>query len=366
MQIDYVITWVDGQDPGHKAARKFYLAEDKKRAGGRAPNKEETKHGFEKTTKIRFQDNGEIYYNIASVLRYAPFIHKIFIVTDNQLPALLPDFVNEGKCPPGFLQLVSHDEIFAASADLPQFAAVRPSFNSRSIEAVLWRIPGLAEHFIFSNDDFFINAPVTAQDFFINGVPRLFGVWKSVGAVKLRHFYRQMLAGISAYRLPPRHSTSLWLGARLSGGFNSFGARFLAVPHYPHPLRKSTFADFFRANPAVLTRQLSFRFRAPQQFNPVSLANHLEIKRGAVPARPPDIIYLDDIKSPQHYAAILAKIQHSAGQFACIQDIGLYPPAAQAELHHVLVEKFRANLPETVRRHLLSLAHKAAEEAKNE
>jgi len=203
MQIDYVITWVDGQEPKHKAARQFYLEQEKAQAGGRLPNREEARHGFEKTTKIRFQDNGELYYNIASVLLYAPFIRKIFIVTDNQTPALLHSFVDEGLCPPGFLQLVSHDTLFAAGADLPQLAPARPSFNSRSIEAVLWRIPGLSEHFIFSNDDFFINAPVRADDFFVNGAPKLLGRWQSAGATRLRYYYRQLLPKFPLIRRRP-------------------------------------------------------------------------------------------------------------------------------------------------------------------
>jgi len=359
MQIDYVITWVDGQEPKHKAARQFYLEQEKAQAGGRLPNREEARHGFEKTTKIRFQDNGELYYNIASVLLYAPFIRKIFIVTDNQTPALLHSFADEGLCPPGFLQLVSHDVLFAAGADLPQLAPARPSFNSRSIEAVLWRIPGLSEHFIFSNDDFFINAPIKADMFFVNGAPKLLGRWQSAGATRLRYYYRQLLAKISSYPPPPRHSASLWLAARLAGRGR---LRFLAVPHCPHPLRRSTFADFFRANPDILARQLQFRFRAPQQFNPVSLANHLEIGRGAVPARAPDMVYLDAIKSPQHYIAILAAIRRSALPFACIQDMGLYPPEAQAGLHNILAAKFRSTLPKAVQRHVLSLAGPAAAE----
>ena len=41
-----------------------------------------------------------------------------------------------------------------------------PCFNSAVIEHFLYRIPGLAEHFIYANDDMFINKPVTPETFF--------------------------------------------------------------------------------------------------------------------------------------------------------------------------------------------------------
>lgn len=360
MQIDYVITWVDGQDPKHKAARKFYLGEDRRKAGRRLPNRKKSRLGFEQATKTRFQDNGEVYYNIASVLLYAPFIHKIFIVTDGQRPKLLQSFIDEGKCKPDFLQFVSHDAIFANDAAFPQINAVRPSFNSRSIEAVLWRIPALSEHFIFSNDDFFLNAPLRENDFFTSaGAPKFFGRWKSAAPMRLRFFCRHLLEKFSAYRPPPSHGSSLWLGAKESGGFHK---KFLSAPHCPHPLRKSVFADFFRQNPQILARQLSFRFRSARQFNPVSLANHLEMRGGALPARPLAIAYLDEIKSPQHYADILQKIRSGNAEFGCIQDMGLYPPQTQAEIHRVLAEKFSAVLPEAIKQHILAKTAVLAEQ----
>ncbi len=147
MEIDYVIAWVDGQDPAHMAARRQF-----------APDSARTH--FEAITSERYLDNGEIYYNIASVIKFAPFIKRIFIITDHQKPRLLDAFKHEGKCDASFIQIVSHDDIFEG---LP---AVRPSFNARAIEGAMWRIPGLSEHFIYSNDDFFVNAPLTISDLY--------------------------------------------------------------------------------------------------------------------------------------------------------------------------------------------------------
>jgi hypothetical protein len=54
---------------------------------------------------------------------------------------------------------VTHQQIFRWPEHLP-------TFNSTSIESHLHRIPGLAEHFIYANDDMFLGAPVAPEDFF--------------------------------------------------------------------------------------------------------------------------------------------------------------------------------------------------------
>jgi len=351
MQTDYVITWVDGQDARHKAARKFYLEKEKKQAGGHFPNHEEARHGFEKTTKIRFQDNGELYYNIASVLLYAPFMRRIYIVTDGQTPPLLKSFAEEGKCKADFLKIVSHNDIFKPDAALPDLQAARPCFNSISIETVLWRIPDLAEHFIYSNDDFFFNAPAAPEYFFKSNIPVIHGKWKNALKMRLNCFLKSCFGKKHSRQSKASYTASIWKAAALAGGFNY---KFFTIGHYPHPLRKSVFADFFTRCPDILNKQLECRFRSLQQFDPVSLANHLEIKRGAVPAGKVDITYLDKIKSPEYYAAFLNSIRAEKAPFGCIQDMGLYPPEIQAGLHKTLTEKFKSVLPETIRRYLLT------------
>ena len=41
-----------------------------------------------------------------------------------------------------------------------------PTFNSSVIELFLHKIPGLSEHFIYVNDDFYAWSPMTQNDFF--------------------------------------------------------------------------------------------------------------------------------------------------------------------------------------------------------
>ncbi|MDE5981320.1 MAG: Stealth CR1 domain-containing protein [Bacteroidaceae bacterium] len=143
MDIDLVYLWVDGSDPAWQAKHNVYT-------GSTA---EQTKTDC----KGRYADNEELRYSLRSVEMYAPWIHHVFIVTDSQVPSWL-DTSNPK------VTVVDHRDI------LP--AACLPCFNSALIEHFLYCIPGLAEHFLYANDDTFINQPVAPVTFFgSDGLP---------------------------------------------------------------------------------------------------------------------------------------------------------------------------------------------------
>ncbi len=142
MDIDLVYLWVDGNDPKWRAKRDTYVGKPS---------------GKEANCKGRFSDNGELRYSLRSVEKYAPWIRRIFIVTDDQTPQWLD--TSHPK-----IQIVDHTEIMPKES--------LPCFSSRIIEHHLYRIPGLAEHFLYSNDDMFINKEVSPSTFFADdGLP---------------------------------------------------------------------------------------------------------------------------------------------------------------------------------------------------
>ena len=144
-KIDLVYLWVNGNDPEwQKKHDKF--------TGG-------TKRKAEVDGEGRYADNDELKYSLRSVEAYAPWINRIFIVTDNQVPAWL-DTSNPR------IRLVDHSEI------MPEVA--RPSFNSSVIEHFICRIPDLSEHYLYANDDMYFNRPAAPSDFFApDGLPIL-------------------------------------------------------------------------------------------------------------------------------------------------------------------------------------------------
>ena len=146
--IDIVYLWVDSSDPVWREKKERYSDTGKDNGA---------------TAEERFRDNNELKYSLRSVEKFAPWVNRIFIVTDRQIPSWL-------NTETGKVCIIDHSQIFPADA--------LPTFNSQAIESVLHRIPGLSEHFILGNDDTMLSAHVTPKDFFThNGTPivRLYG-----------------------------------------------------------------------------------------------------------------------------------------------------------------------------------------------
>lgn len=137
MDVDLVYLWVDGNDPVWQAKHNALIGK--------------TEESSPINCKGRYANNDELKYSLRSVEMYAPWIRKIFIVTDNQVPAWL-DTSNPK------IRIVDHKEIMPAES--------LPCFNSSLIEHFLYKIPGLSEHFLFSNDDTYLNKEVAVDDFF--------------------------------------------------------------------------------------------------------------------------------------------------------------------------------------------------------
>lgn len=143
MDIDLVYLWVNGNDPAWQARHNAYRGKDD--------------DASKVNCKGRYADNDELKYSLRSMEMYAPWIHHIFIVTDRQTPAWL-DTSNPR------VTIIDHSDI------MPEKCL--PCFNSALIEHFLYRIPGLSEHFLYANDDVFVNRPVTPATFFAqDGLP---------------------------------------------------------------------------------------------------------------------------------------------------------------------------------------------------
>jgi hypothetical protein len=155
MKIDLVYLWVDGNDSQWLARKNAFLGLD-----ARITNDETNCKG-------RFVDNDELKFSLRSLEKHAPWINKVFIVTDAQIPTWL-----DTSCPK--IQMVDHTEI------LPQ--AALPCYNSCVIEHYLYRIPGLSEHFLYANDDMFFNQEVMPSFFYAeDGFPVIRQTRKSFG-----------------------------------------------------------------------------------------------------------------------------------------------------------------------------------------
>lgn len=132
--IDFVIIWVDGND-------KQWQAEKAKYDGKTVTNA---------NSEVRFRDWDNLQYWFRGVEKFAPWVNKIHFVTWGHLPKWL-DTTNPK------LNIVNHKDYIPSK--------YLPTFNSHTIELNLHRIEGLAEQFVYFNDDMFITAPTKPDDF---------------------------------------------------------------------------------------------------------------------------------------------------------------------------------------------------------
>ena len=144
LKIDLVYLWVNGNDEKWQKEKLKW----------------QQKMGIESGDEVnpcRFIDNEELRYSLRSIEQNAPWINKIFIVTNGQIPSWLD--TSHPK-----IQIITHDQIMPKDA--------LPTFNSNAISTSIINIPDLSEHFLYSNDDCFIAKPVE-PDFFFNkkGLP---------------------------------------------------------------------------------------------------------------------------------------------------------------------------------------------------
>ena len=240
--IDVVIAWVDGRDPKHRAKRKHHLADP---GGDDEPEPVASK-------ERRFSDNDEIRFCLRSIRNYAPWVRSIWLVTDNQVPAS----IDRQQAELDNIRIVDHREIFRGHEQL------LPTFNSFAIETMLWRIDGLADRFLYFNDDMMLVGPVEPTDFFSNeGTVNLRGRWNNLNGKREEE--------ISFF-----DSTKV-RGAEMLGYTSE---HFFSPDHAIYPMLRPAMEELFEEFQPAFLANAAYRFRSRKQFWPISTHNHLLLK----------------------------------------------------------------------------------------
>lgn len=252
--IDIVIPWVDGNDPVHSAKRHGF------NTGSNEENLEDV------GGNSRFSSIGEIFYCILSINLYAPFVRKIFIVTDGQDPMIgeeISRILPNGHIP---MEIVDHKVIFRGYEDY------LPTFNSRAIEAMIWRIPGLSERFILMNDDFIITGKVSPEDFFQGDRTVCYAKMYPTWWARLMRLLRPSRKGHKRISF----KDSMVNAVDIMGG----SRRFMFLGHTPRALRRSFYEDFFVGRENIMIRNIRHRFRHAEQYNSQELFYISEYRKG--------------------------------------------------------------------------------------
>lgn len=250
MEIDFIVTWVDMNAPEWQEEFARY-----------AKDKDNEKNGV---SVARFRDYGFLKYWFRGVEKFAPWVRKIHFVTNGQTPGWLD--VSNPK-----INLVNHRDFIP-----PQFL---PTYNSVVIERYMYRIPGLAEHFVYFNDDFYITAPISPERFFKNGLPCDIAAFQYNPAWS--QWYRRIKNNL---RIINRHFNKKEVMARFHDKWfdKSYGARArwnyilkpygkfitLRTPHNAQPYLKSTFEEVWAVAEKELTETSANRFRAVTDYTP--------------------------------------------------------------------------------------------------
>ena len=290
-KIDAVITWVDGSDPKYKLKHQGFL---------------EKRDDFKK----QYMQAEEIDFCVLSILKHAPFIRKIFIVTDGQAPDLIETKKHASL---DKIKIVDHKEVFAGLEDF------LPTFNIRSIDAVLYKIKDLSEKFIYFNDDMFLIKKSRSNDWFIDDKAVLIGNWVKTYNIqplkKIAQFFKRAL------KRRPSYNGAQSRAANIAG----FNKKYFKSYHSGRPQIKSVIKNFYDNNPEVLKTQLSYKFRNDKQYMPYSLCWHLLIKEGRYePADKNRLIEIEKIRNlgPQKLKKSLLDLdRNTTVQFLNIQDL---------------------------------------------
>jgi hypothetical protein len=244
-KIDFVIAWVDGNDPDWQVERKLNANDSK------GDNR-----------NIRFRDWNNLHYWFRSVEKYTPWVNKIYFITWGHLPTWL-----NTKHPK--LQIVKHEDY------IPE--EYLPTFSSRTIELNLHRIENLSSQLVYFNDDMFIIKTMKKEDFFRNSLPCDCAV-----LMPNISMFRNSTAGIVANTMEIINTSfnknkvirkNLWkwfnpiykkhlVSTLCSMPYKNFTGFF--IPHLPNSYFKKTFFDLWSLEAEILHRTCLAKFRDGQ------------------------------------------------------------------------------------------------------
>jgi hypothetical protein len=292
--IDMVFSWVDGNDPEFRARRAAVMADYV------------VGEGDDADARIRQID--ELRYALRSVHAFAPWVRRIFIATDSPVPAWL--------APHPKITIVRAAEHFTDLSALPVY-------NSHAVETQLHHIPGLAEHFLYSNDDMFFGRSLSPAMFFSPG-----GVTKFIEA--------GTRIGLGANN-PERSGFENAARVNRQLLWDKFGK--IITRHLEHtaaPLRKSVLTELEHEFPQDFARTQASRFRASTDISVTnSLYHYYALMTGrAVQNESAKVLYVDT--TARSGLAKLPKLLKKRNvDFFCLND-GSFPEVSAAERAHVV------------------------------
>ena len=242
VEIDLVCPWLDEKDPAWQQERNQYAS----------PELYNSECMFREWELMRYWFRG--------VERALPWIRKVHFVTWGHLPPWLN--TEHPK-----LNIVRHEEF------IPK--AYLPTFNSIVISVNIHRIPGLAEQFIYTNDDFYFLDQVTPEEYFQNGLPcdqlhimpitevctDSFGyiLWNNISCLNEHFDLRTCMTQHKDQWFADCYSDKVLADNRMAASLRHFPG--FDCPHLPQPYLKSSFTAVWEKAHVRLNYACKQKFR---------------------------------------------------------------------------------------------------------
>ena len=256
--VDFVITWVNGADQQWLARRAAASSTRDSQWLGDAGNRGE----------------GFLKWQLRSIAQNAPWVRTVHLVTEGRLPDWLD--TSDPR-----LQVVRDSQLNPHGVD---------TFNSHAVEASITEIPGLAEHFVYLNDDFFLGRPIGPDFYFREGLPyanpsplylthgdlHAHAMLNATSTLNSLYGKRDYLRGLGrgvlrAASLDTPRSVTVLASRRIPPTVDM---------HLPTPLRRSVTAEVFTLADQQLDDVRRSVFRSPTDIAPIYLATIWHIATG--------------------------------------------------------------------------------------
>lgn len=248
-KIDFVITWVDSNDPVWQKEFNAYLPQN---------------HYMNDIRTERYRNWDNLRYWFRGVEKFAPWVNKVHFVSCGQAPEWLN--LNAPK-----LHFVKHSDYIPGE--------YLPTFSSRPIILNLHRIEELSEHFVCFDDDCFLIDRVEPERFFRKGLPcdkAAFNVlcpnnffWHNIVSdlcVINSSFNKYEMVRKNFWKwFSPQAGSKLLRTLLLLSWSNITG---FYDHHLPQGYRKSTFEEVWERHEDILLRTTASRFRSIADVNP--------------------------------------------------------------------------------------------------
>ena len=285
--VDLVYTWVDGDDPAWKARKAAALGTDL------------ADYSVDAAIDARFENRDELKYSLRSVQMFANWVNHIWIVTDQQKPGWLREDDR--------LTVVDHRDIFADRSALPVF-------NSHAIESQLHHIPGLADRYLYLNDDMLFGAPVRKEDFFhANGLSTFF---TSMALLDLSAHSADDLA-VAAAGKNNRDLVEADFGRTITN----------KLWHTPQPQQRTVIAALEEAHPALFDDVMRSKFRHADNYSlPSSLSQYYAYASGRAVTGMVTYGYMD-LATDRAELMLELWLRNRDHQCLCVNDSGEDDPA---------------------------------------